>query len=96
VADEGRAQHHTSGEEQQRGFGEGMGAMAAAVEVRQRQGRVGNTAAVEVQSLRIFVFLHTFTLLQYVTYVFIIFRMEHKICKINKCLNVFMFLGMLQ
>jgi hypothetical protein len=72
-----------------------MGTMAVAVEVRQRQGRVGNTAAVEVRSLRIFVFLRTFTLLQYVTYVFIIFRTEHKICKINISLNVFMFLGML-
>jgi hypothetical protein len=34
-----------------------MGAMAAAVEVRRWQGRVGNTAAAEVQSLQIFVFL---------------------------------------
>jgi hypothetical protein len=72
-----------------------MGAMAAAVKAMRRQGRVGNTAAVEVRSLRIFVFLCTFTLLQYVTYVFIIFRIEHKICTINICLNVFMFLGML-
>ncbi len=73
-----------------------MGAMEAAVEVMRWQGRGGNTAAVEVRSLWIFVFLHTFMLLRYVTYVFIIFRMEHKICKINICLNDFMFLGMLQ
>jgi hypothetical protein len=72
-----------------------MGTMEVAVKVRRRQGRGGNMAVVEVRSLRIFVLLCTFTLLQYVTYVFIIFKTEHKICKINIRLNVFMFLGML-
>jgi hypothetical protein len=56
-----------------------MGMIAAAVVVRRWQGRVGNTAVAEVRSLRIFVFLRTFTLLRYVTYV-LIFRTEHKIC----------------